>query len=221
MAAALEDVASRPCDLTCRPEVSAAVPGGEISPALLEEWRRHLLADHMTFRKDCAACVQASATGHQHRRAKHVMPCVLSLDIAGPFRVKGEAVDTGGSGTWEPKARYLLVGSYRAPAIAFRDKVSENPELPPDLDVPEGEDDPLTLAPDEDAALAGPPGPGDSSFPPEPPASELAEPAGSPVDEDERLKLEIKGLMDPVPMKAVYTVRSLTTRKKPEVLLAI
>ena len=142
VAAALEEVESLPCDLTYCPEVRAAVSGGEISPALLEEWRRHLLADHMPFRRDCAACVQASATGHQHKRVKHATPCVLSLDIAGPFRVKGEAVDTGGGGTWEPKARYLLVGSYRAPAVAFRDNVSENPELPPDLDVPDIEEDP-------------------------------------------------------------------------------
>ena len=79
----------------------------------------------------------------------------------------------------------------------------------------------MVLAPDEDVALSEPPDPHDSSLLPELPAPELAEPAEGPVDEDKKLKLEIKGLMHPAPMKTVYTVRSLTTRKKPEVLLAI
>ena len=98
---------------------------------------------------------------------------------------------------------------------------NENPDLPPDADAPEDDDDPLVLAPDDDAALAEPPDLDSSHAFPEAPAPVLAEHQATSVDEDEKLKLEIKELSKPVPMKTVYTVRSLITRKKPEVLLGV
>ena len=36
-----------------------------------EEWKKHLENDHQPYRSDCSVCINAQATGYQHRRRKH------------------------------------------------------------------------------------------------------------------------------------------------------
>ena len=95
-----------------------------ISASLLDEWRRHLLADHSPYRRDCATCVQARATGFKHKTVTHKNPATLSFDVAGPFKVKGKSVE--GTVGRELPVRYLLVGSYRAPQISSSDQMSQS-----------------------------------------------------------------------------------------------
>ena len=51
-----------------------------------ELWKKHLEADHVPYRADCAVCVEAQATGRPHRRHSGGS---LAVDLAGPFRHQG------------------------------------------------------------------------------------------------------------------------------------
>lgn len=59
-------------------------------------WQEHLAQGHVPFRKDCAVCQRAAARDRPHRAQGIAAPCVLSLDMTGPF-VLGQEVLAGGS----------------------------------------------------------------------------------------------------------------------------
>ena len=76
----------------------------------LAKWTQHVKNGHLPYNKRCQTCVASRATGHQHRRIEAPSCYVMSLDVCGPFRVKGhtpEAMDN----------RYMLVASYVMPAL--------------------------------------------------------------------------------------------------------
>ena len=71
-------------------------------------WKQHLLQDHQPYRSDCSICMNAQATGYQHRRRKHPQLYSLAMDLAGPFKVHGRDMDFD-------DYKYLMVAAYRCP----------------------------------------------------------------------------------------------------------
>ena len=80
----------------------------KLSATERELWRKHLECDHQPYRPDCSVCVNAQATGHQHRRVPHPTAFTLAVDLAGPFKHKGRDMDFR-------DYKYLLVGAFRFP----------------------------------------------------------------------------------------------------------
>ena len=72
-------------------------------------WQEHLAQGHVPFRRDCAVCQRAAAKDRPHRSQGIASPCVLALDMTGPF-VLGTDIDG------DPK-KYLLVGAYTWPVL--------------------------------------------------------------------------------------------------------
>ncbi|CAE6911165.1 GIP [Symbiodinium sp. CCMP2592] len=128
-----------------RPEplmlLSATVGSGAMSAEELRKWRRHVANGHLSYNRHCRTCVETAATGRSHRRIIAPSCYTLSLDLAGPFRIKGESGDAKGY-------RYALVGNYTMPStIGFKDyKIPD--ELPPDE--PEGGVGHIPLDEDDD-----------------------------------------------------------------------
>ena len=83
-----------------RPEplmlLSATVGSGAMSSDELEKWRRHVANGHLPYNRHCKTCVETAATGRSHRRVIAPSCYTLSLDLAGPFRAKGETADLKG-----------------------------------------------------------------------------------------------------------------------------
>ena len=72
-------------------------------------WQEHLAQGHVPFRRDCAVCQRAAARDRPHRAQGIAAPCVLSLDLTGPF-VLGHDIDGD-------LKKYLLVGAYTWPVM--------------------------------------------------------------------------------------------------------
>ena len=70
-------------------------------------WREHLAQGHIPFRRDCGVCQRAAARQRPHRAQGIPEPCVLALDLSGPF-AKGKDIDGD-------EKKYFLVGSYTWP----------------------------------------------------------------------------------------------------------
>ncbi|CAE7295400.1 TY5A, partial [Symbiodinium sp. CCMP2592] len=127
-----------------RPEplmlLSAAVGSGAMSAEELRKWRRHVANGHLPYNRHCRTCVETAATGRSHRRVIAPSCYTLSLDLAGPFRVKGESGDAKGY-------RYALIGNYTMPStFGFKDyKIPD--ELPPE-EPPGGHDDGVPAEPE-------------------------------------------------------------------------
>lgn len=67
-------------------------------------WQEYLAQGHVPFRRDCGVC-RAAAKDRPHKAQGIAAPCVLSLDMIGPF-VRGKDIDG-------EETRYLLlVGAY-------------------------------------------------------------------------------------------------------------
>ena len=71
-------------------------------------WHKHLMNDHVPFRRDCPVCVASAARSKPHRRQSCPKTQVLSIDIAGPF-VSGVDLFNNAS------QRYALVASLTLP----------------------------------------------------------------------------------------------------------
>ncbi|CAE7216076.1 Cfap91 [Symbiodinium sp. CCMP2592] len=115
---------------------------GEMSAEELRRWKRHVQNGHLPYNRHCKTCVETAATGRSHRRLVAPSCYNLSIDLAGPFRVKGETADQKGF-------RYALVGCYVMPKIVgFKDyQIPE--ECGEEGDGPGGVGD-IPLDPDDD-----------------------------------------------------------------------
>ena len=82
----------------------------DMSESDLRQWERHVRDGHLPFDRRCRTCVRTAGTGRAHRRVLAPSAYTLSLDIAGPFRAKGETA-SGSS------FRYALVASYIHPKL--------------------------------------------------------------------------------------------------------
>ena len=124
--------------------VKAGIKLSKLTKEQREAWQRHLFNDHQPYRSDCSVCINAQATGYQHRRRKHPMMYTMALDLAGPFRQKGRDMEFD-------DYKYIMVAAYRCPKEYLNEKALM--DLDKDLYVPdepteaEG-DDPMELQPD-------------------------------------------------------------------------
>ena len=105
-----------PC--TVRAARALAKLGGnleDMSEAELRRWEQHVRDGHLPYDRRCRTCVRTAGAGKAHRRVVAPSAYTLSLDIAGPFRAKGETA--AGS-----NFRYALVASYIHPKLeGFQD----------------------------------------------------------------------------------------------------
>ncbi|OLP84473.1 Transposon Ty1-NL2 Gag-Pol polyprotein [Symbiodinium microadriaticum] len=85
-------------------------PLSQMTKEELAKWTLHVKNGHVPYNRRCQTCVASRATGHQHRRIESPSCYVMSLDVCGPFRMKGhtpEAMDQ----------KYMLVASYVMPVL--------------------------------------------------------------------------------------------------------
>ena len=96
--------------------------GGESIPQAAkmttEQWRQHVLNDHLPYSRECATCLQGSGRSRPHRKVQHPDALTLSVDICGPFR-------PGHDRLVEP--RYFMVGVFAIPVRKVEGKVSPLP----------------------------------------------------------------------------------------------
>ena len=86
------------------------------------KWIRHIRNNHVPFEKRCKTCIQTSATGRAHRRVIAPSCYVLSVDLCGPFRVKGDFAGAKGY-------RYALIGAYVMPKLSgYKDAPVQEPD---------------------------------------------------------------------------------------------
>ena len=109
--------------------VNAGIKLSKLSREQREAWHRHLLNDHQPYRADCSVCINAQATGYQHRRRKHPTMYTMALDLAGPFKQKGRDMD-------HEDYRYIMVAAYRCPREYVSAKAID--EVDRDFYVPDG-----------------------------------------------------------------------------------
>ena len=88
-------------------------PLSSMSKEELAKWLVHVRNGHIPFHKRCQTCVATRATGHQHRRVEAPSCNVISVDVCGPFRKKGQSPDG-------MNYKYMLVASYTMPVIKGR-----------------------------------------------------------------------------------------------------
>ena len=72
--------------------------------------RAHVRNNHRPYNRNCRTCVSSSGVGKLHKRIKHPSAHCLSLDIAGPFRVRASDPD-------HTDYRYMLVGAHTYPQL--------------------------------------------------------------------------------------------------------
>ncbi|CAE7708795.1 unnamed protein product [Symbiodinium sp. CCMP2592] len=92
-------------------EEEAVSCGARLSKLTKEQrdaWMLHLLNDHQPYRADCSVCLNAQATGYQHRRRKQPQLYALALDLAGPYKVRGRDMDFD-------DYKYIMVAAYKCP----------------------------------------------------------------------------------------------------------
>ena len=166
-------------------------------------WTQHLLQDHQPYRSDCAVCLNAQATGYQHRRRKHPQLYTLALDLAGPFKVAGRDMDFD-------DYKYIMVAAYRCPKEYIDEKSHDEmvKEFGMDdyepSDCEEG-DDLMELEKEGENGASGEP---DSE-------EEKGEPIG-PVTLDEA----VEELQEPPECATLYLTRTMRRRTKGEALRA-
>ena len=114
-------------------------PLSKMTKEELNKWTEHVRQEHVPYNKRCKTCVVSKATGHSHRRVPAPSCYTLSVDVCGPFRIKGSA----------PGAldyRYMLVGSYTMPVLK-REKCEPGDVI---INEPEGGIGDVVLDPGED-----------------------------------------------------------------------
>ena len=160
------------------------------------EWKKHLRNDHQPYRSDCSVCINAQATGYQHKRRRHPSMYTLAIDLAGPFKRKGKDMDFD-------DYKYIMVGAYRCPKN-YLSAMELDPDVyvPDDDDLPHGED-PMEI--EEEEKVSG----GE-----EPPEDEASSDDGGAIES------EVEELTKKVKHGTVYVARCLRRRTGPHVLQA-
>ena len=112
--------------------VKAGIKLSKLTKEQREAWQRHLLNDHQPYRSDCSVCINAQATGYQHRRRKHPAMYTVAFDLAGPFKQKGRDME-------HDDYKYIMVAAYRCPKEYMSAKALS--ELERELYVPDEPED--------------------------------------------------------------------------------
>ena len=98
-----------------------------------DQWKQHVLNDHIPFSRECATCLQGGGKGRHHRKVPRPDALTLSVDICGPFRP--------GEDRWK-KSRYFMVGVFTIPVRKIDGKVKPLPlSLEEALKAPEVEEE--------------------------------------------------------------------------------
>ena len=116
--------------------------GDEGSPLLAkmtaEQWRQHVLNDHMPYSRECSTCLQGGGRSRPHRKVQRPDAQTLSVDICGPFRPGHDR---------RAKAKYFMVGVFSIPVKRIEGKISALPlsieetmGAKDDGEVPDGEE---------------------------------------------------------------------------------
>ena len=176
--------------------VKAGVRMSKLTKEQREAWHRHLFNDHQPYRADCAVCINAQATGYQHRRRRHPSMYSMALDLAGPFKSKGRDMD-------HDDYKYIMVAAYRCPREYMSERAAA--ELDKDLYVPDED----TEAQGEDPMeIIGEGGGGREDGDPEPSEEEKEEVPLGP----ETMEEAVEGLAQPEEWATVYITRPLRGR---------
>ena len=95
------------------------------------QYRRHVLAGHLPYRRDCAICLKGDSKARARRARQATADSFsLSLDVAGPFKPAAQE-DEAILG----KVRRFLLGVYRFPTTEDGELFWE---VPPDMKIPTG-----------------------------------------------------------------------------------
>ena len=176
--------------------MEAGVKLHKITREQREAWHRHLFNDHQPYRADCAVCINAQATGYQHRRRAHPKMYTMALDLAGPFKQKGRDME-------HDDYKYLMVAAYRCPREYLSVKAAKDLEM--DLYVPDdpcatGDEDPMEM-------VSQPVGGEDPAVSDEEEECEEGKPLGPETLDD-----AVEGLLQPSEWTTVYVTRPLRGR---------
>ena len=166
-----------------------------------EQWKKHLLNDHQPYRADCSVCINAQASGYQHRRRRHPHLYTVALDVAGPFKTKGRDMEFD-------DYKYILVASYRCPKDYMAAKAI--PDLDAEMYVPDNDEDEQSgeeflLSEEEEAEVD----PGEQG------SEEELEPHGPPTIDE-----VVEELQEPVETKTIYLARPMRRRTTTATLTA-
>ena len=71
-----------------------------------EQWRQHILNDHIPYSRECSTSLQGSGRSRPHKKVPHPDAMTLSVDICGPFRPGQDRMK---------KAKYFMVGVFAIP----------------------------------------------------------------------------------------------------------
>ena len=105
----------------------------QVTPKLKPmSWQEHLAFGHIPYRRDCKICQETLQQCAPHRKSKHVIGGVLSLDTAGPLI---GAYDQGGG-----MARYFLAGALTWRVPKGTNRLQQPPTQPLEGDEPRIED---------------------------------------------------------------------------------
>ena len=167
-----------------------------------EAWQRHLMNDHQPYRADCSVCINAQATGYQHRRRAHPSLYTMAIDLAGPFKQRGRDME-------HEDYKYLMVAAYRCPREYMSAKAIS--EVGAELYVPDEPDDEDGLFDCEEELLPG----GEDEGKKESSAEEDPVPLGP-----ETLEEAVEDLMASEEVATVYITRPLRRRTAAHVLQA-
>ena len=166
-----------------------------------ELWKKHLLNDHQPYRADCSVCINAQASGYQHRRRRHHHLYTVALDVAGPFKTKGRDMEFD-------DYKYILVASYRCPKDYMAAKAI--PDLDAELYVPDTDED---EQPDDEVLQS---------------EDELLQPDQEESGIEEELEIHgpptvdevVEELQEPIETKTIYLARPMRRRTTSATLLA-
>ncbi|CAE7564255.1 unnamed protein product [Symbiodinium sp. CCMP2456] len=184
--------------------MKAGVKVSKLTKEQRESWHRHLMSDHQPYRADCSICINAQATGYQHRRRVHPSMYSLALDLAGPFRQKGRDMN-------HDDYRYIMVAAYRCPKEYMSERAVK--DLDKDYYVPDDPEDEVEGDPMELVAA-----PRHGEGPSEPEAEEEMEEL--PREGPEVLDDAVEGLAHQEEWATVYITRPLRGRTTQYVLQA-
>ena len=95
-------------------------------------WQEHIACGHIPYRRDCRVCQETNQQCAPHRKTRHVIGGVLSVDTAGPLI---GAYDQGGG-----MARYFLVGALTWRVSKGLEKLKQPAQEPLEGDEPKIED---------------------------------------------------------------------------------
>ncbi|OLQ12084.1 Copia protein [Symbiodinium microadriaticum] len=196
------------------PLMLCAARGGDeaMSPEELRRWKRHVANGHLPYNRRCRTCVETAATGRSHRRVIAPSCYTLSLDLCGPFRVKGETADAKGY-------RYALVGNYTMPLISgYKDYQIPEELLEQDL---QGEEEATVESLDDGGGIGESPEEDlfEEGHEPEPEVSDQVK--GELDGENDEYKKLFKEIRDTVQYQNLHYMIPLKTRTAPEVEAAI